>query len=71
MTQKVSLYGVVVDMTVSEAEGALSFLYGREAHQSECAPMGFATVPPDADDEWRRGYAMCAFAITNRQELQI
>lgn len=71
MIQKVNLYGVVVDMTVSEAEGALSFLYGRELHQSELTPMGFAVMPPEADDEWRRGYAMCAFAITDRQELQI
>jgi hypothetical protein len=68
--QKVNPYGTVINVTDSEAEGVISFLYGREA-ASECAPMGFAMAPEDANDDWRRGYVMAAFAISDRMQLQI
>lgn len=70
MTHKVNLYGTVIEVSAQEADGVVAFLNGREFAQ-ECAPMGFAPVPQDADNDWRRGYAMAVFAITDRQELQI
>ena len=70
MTQKVNLYGTVIDVSAQEADGVIGFLYGREFAQ-ECAPMGLAFAPQEADRDWRRGYAMAVFAISDRQELQI
>lgn len=70
MTQAVNLYGTVIDVSDEEAEGVIAFLNGRELAQ-ECAPMGWACLPQDADNDWRRGYAMAVFAISDRRELQI
>ena len=68
--QKVILYGTPIDVSDDEALGVIHFLYGRE-FANECAPMGFAIVPEDVNDEWRRGYVMAAFGISDRSELQI
>jgi hypothetical protein len=62
MKQKVNLYGTVIDVTEAEAEGVIDYLYGRNMATQE-APEGFAMAPPDADDEWRRGYALGVFGV--------
>lgn len=62
MTRKVDLGDIVIRVSDAEAEGVIDFLYGR-TQATECAPMGFAMVPPDADDEWRRGYALGVFGV--------
>jgi hypothetical protein len=62
MTQKVRLYGTLIDVTDGEALGIISYLDGRNWATEE-APEGFAMAPPDAGNEWRRGYALGAFGV--------
>jgi hypothetical protein len=68
--QRVNLYGEVIDVTDGEAEGVIDFLLGRE-YATECAPLGYTMAPIYADDDWRRGYAMAVFGISDRTQLEI
>ena len=63
-----SFYGEVLEVSDEEAEGMHAFVLGREM-DSESAPLGFAFPHPMAGDAWRRGYAMAALEIADRQLL--
>ena len=62
MTCKVILYDVPLEVTDGEALGIISFMHGCGL-ATECAPLGFTMTPEDADDEWRRGYALGVFGV--------
>ena len=68
--RKLKMDEAVIDVTEQEALGIFAYLRGLKARDI-CSPLGFAMAPEDANDDWRRGYVIAAFGISDRSELQI